>query len=90
MEDLQMAALILNQSNESCCCSDDEFTVKVNPKSPRSSNKNLRQLQNPGLQHSIENNQLKHQKNEAAFKIDLQSQKFQLDENDNQKDQSDN
>lgn len=28
--DMATAALILNQSNESCCCSDDEFNQKYN------------------------------------------------------------
>lgn len=53
-----VTAMILNQSNESCCCSDDEFaqllvgtskanTIELSPKTKMS--KNPRRLQHNGL-----------------------------------------
>ena len=51
-----ITAIILNQSNESCCCSDDEFTMKAansqkeqefedyEVNSQQQSNKNLKRL----------------------------------------------
>jgi hypothetical protein len=67
-----VAALILNQSNESCCCSDEEFNLKYNSnkadltdspkdlKNQTQKKNHIKKLQYNALQESINANRIKH------------------------------
>lgn len=53
-----MVAVLLNQSHESCCCSDDEYQVKG--QSSPSKQKPAAKLKHDALEEKIQKNHKKH------------------------------